>query len=166
MAHPDHHAESSARKFGGVPADYHAIHDWFDASKAHEALPVHRALRHHSHGIFEAQQVFGRSLVNSDGRVVPVRFVAEQHVREDCRRIPSVSDWLRGIPVASWMVNGVILPDSERVAPDNQADWRASVAAGQTILGFEDWLADREDRERSVSARFGSQRQAICNVHD
>ncbi|MDE0521124.1 MAG: hypothetical protein OXH79_04110 [Boseongicola sp.] len=156
MAHPNHHAESSARKFGGVPCDYHAIHDWFDASKAHEALPVHRALRHHSHGIFEAQQIFGRSLVNSDGREVPVRFVAEQHVREDCRRIPSVSDWLRCIPVASWMVNGVILPDSEPVAPDNQADWRASVAAGQTILGFADWLADREARERTVAARIGS----------
>jgi hypothetical protein len=30
MAHPFHHAVSSARKFGGVPADYQAIHDWFD----------------------------------------------------------------------------------------------------------------------------------------
>ena len=30
MAHPLHHAESSARKFGGTPADYQAVHDWFD----------------------------------------------------------------------------------------------------------------------------------------
>ena len=38
MAHPLHHAESSARKFGGVPSDYQAVHDWFDASKEHLAL--------------------------------------------------------------------------------------------------------------------------------
>ncbi len=38
MAHPLHHAESSARKFGGVPCDYQAVHDWFDASKEHLAL--------------------------------------------------------------------------------------------------------------------------------
>ena len=38
MAHPLHHAESSARKFGGVPSDYQSVHDWFDASKEHLAL--------------------------------------------------------------------------------------------------------------------------------
>jgi len=141
MAHPDHHADSSARKFGGRASDYHAVHDWFDATKAHEARPVHRALRHHSFGIFEAQRVFGRAIVNSDGRSVPVRFIGEQHVREDCRRIPTVSDWLRGIAVESWMVNGVILPDREALGSDLRADWRAAVAADRTILGFEDWVA-------------------------
>ena len=146
MAHPDHHSESSVRKFGGQPSDYHAIHDWLDASKAHDALPIHRAIRHHSFGIFDAQRVFGRAITNSDGRLVPVRFIAEQHVREDCRRIPSVSDWLRGIPVEPWMVNGVILPDVEPVSADPQADWRAAVAAGQTILGFQDWLVMQAQR--------------------
>jgi hypothetical protein len=28
MTHPVFHAESSARRFGGVPADYQGIHDW------------------------------------------------------------------------------------------------------------------------------------------
>ena len=45
MAHPLHHAESSARKFGGVPSDYQSVHDWFDASKEHLALFTHRAMR-------------------------------------------------------------------------------------------------------------------------
>ena len=54
MAHPLHHAESSARKFGGVPSDYQAVHDWFDASKEHLALFTHRAMRHHAQGLFEA----------------------------------------------------------------------------------------------------------------
>ena len=146
MAHPIHHAESSARKFGGKAGDYLAIHDWFDASKAHEALPSHRALRHHSFGIFEAQSVFGHEIVNADGRRVPVRFIGEQHVREDCRRIPSVSDWLRGVSLAPWMVNGVILPDIEKIGPDPRSDWQAAVASGQTDLGFREWLMERTSR--------------------
>ncbi len=159
MAHPDHHAESSARKFGGQPSDYHAIHDWLDASKAHLASPLHRALRHHSAGIFEAERVFGRAIVTSAGRSVPVRFIAEQHVREDCRCIPSLADWLRHIPVEPWMVNGVLLPDTEPVGPDPQADWRAAVASGQTTLGLRDWLSQHAlrfnedmDRESLASA--------------
>ncbi len=143
MAHPDHHAESSARKFGGYPSDYHKIHDWFDASKEHLALPMHRALRHHSQGIFEAERVFGRALLNSAGRRVPVRFIGEQHVREDCRRIPSLADWLRHIPPEPWMVNGVILADAEAAMTDLQADWRAAVASGATILGLQEWSAMR-----------------------
>ncbi len=146
MAHPIHHAESSARKFGGKPQDYQAIHDWFDASKAHDALPSHRALRHHSFGIFEAQSLFGHEIVNSGGRRVPVRFIGEQHVREDCRRIPSVSDWLRGIPLEPWMVNGVILPDIEAVGPDPRSDWQVAVTSGQTDLGYREWLAERSSR--------------------
>ena len=146
MAHPDHHAESSARKFGGRPSDYHAIHDWFDQPKSQVATPAHRAMRHHACGVWECQQRFGRSIVNSDGRSVPVRFIAEQHVREDCRWIPSVSDWLRHLRLEPWMVNGVILPDVEPVGPDPQADWRQAVADGQTLLGFRDWLAQNATR--------------------
>jgi hypothetical protein len=94
MAHPFHHSESSARRFGGVAGDYQAIHDWFDASKAHMAFFTHRALRHHTQGIFEAERLFGGTLINSAGRVIPVRWIGEQHVKEDCRgRIPSLADW-------------------------------------------------------------------------
>ena len=153
MAHPDHHAESSARKFGGQPSDYHAIHDWFDASKAHLASPIHRALRHHSAGIFEAERVFGRTVVNHAGRSVPVRFIAEQHVREDCRRIPSLADWLRHIPVEPWMVNGVLLPDVEPMGSEPDADWRAAVALGQTTLGLRDWLSQNALRLNEAMER-------------
>lgn len=58
MSHPYHHALSSARRFGGVPEDYLAIHSWFDASKELMCDPRHRALRHHAQGIFEAERVF------------------------------------------------------------------------------------------------------------
>ena len=62
MAHPWHHAVSSARKHGGVPEDYLAIHEWFDASKAHHGDFRHRALRHHTLGVFECEREFGVTL--------------------------------------------------------------------------------------------------------
>jgi uncharacterized protein DUF6915 len=34
MAHPLKHDESSTKTFGGKSADYLAIHNWFDESKA------------------------------------------------------------------------------------------------------------------------------------
>jgi hypothetical protein len=106
MAHPYHHALSSVRKWGGEVDDYLAIHEWFDGSKAHMADFRHRALRHHSEGIFLSERIFGKVITNSDGRVVPVRYIGEQHVNEDLGRIPSVADWLRRIQPEegdSWM---------------------------------------------------------------
>jgi hypothetical protein len=111
MAHPYHHSISSAKKFGGLPEDYQAIHDWFDATKAHYANWRHRALRHHSQGIFEAEQKFGTTITTSTGRQVAVRLIGEQHVREDLGFIPTVADWLRAIGDANeikpWMTRGV-----------------------------------------------------------
>lgn len=104
MAHPYHHALSSAKRFGGQPEDYQAIHDWFDATKAHEPSFRHRALRHHAEGIFECERVFGTTVKNSDGKDVPVRFIGEQHVKEDFSGyIPTIHDWLKGIPFEGWM---------------------------------------------------------------
>ncbi len=141
MAHSLHHAESSARKFGGTPADYLPIHNWFDSTKQYLALPGHRALRHHASGIWEAERVFGVAITNSSGRIVPVRFIGEQHVREDCRCIPTVAHWLKNLPIEPWMVNGVILPDIE-VDPETATmdQWRMAVAEGKTILGFAEWI--------------------------
>ena len=151
MAHPLHHAESSARKFGGAPSDYQAVHDWFDASKEHLALFTHRALRHHTQGIFEAERVFGNSLTNGAGREIPIRWIGEQHVREDCRgRIPSMADWFTRIQPAPWMANGHIDRLAHERVGDPRPEWLAAVAAGQTILGLRDWMAAR-DAVASVS---------------
>jgi hypothetical protein len=102
--HPHHHAMTTVKRWGGKPEDYAAIHDWFDATKEQLADVRHRALRHHAQGIFEAERVFGRVIVNSDGRQVPVRYIGEQHVKEDCGgRIPTVADWLCEIRMQPWM---------------------------------------------------------------
>ena len=91
------------RTFGGKAEDYLAIHNWFDESKAYFADFRHRALRHHTAGIFLAEELFGVAIVNSDGKRVPVRYVGEQHVREDPGRIPTVEDWLLEIKPQRWM---------------------------------------------------------------
>jgi hypothetical protein len=101
--HPYHHALSSAKKFGGKPEDYLDIHHWFDASKEFYANFRHRALRHHAQGIFECERVFGKTLTNSDGRTLPVRYVGEQHVNEDIGFIPSLQDWLSTMTAEPWM---------------------------------------------------------------
>ena len=103
MAHSYHHAVSSARKFGGVPEDYTAVHSWFDRSKEIVADFRHRALRHHAEGIWLAETIFGITIVNSTGRHVPVRLIGEQHVFEDLGRIPSFADWVRCIRPEPWM---------------------------------------------------------------
>ena len=107
MTHPINHARVSAKIFGGKPEDYVVIHDWFDATKETFADFRHRALRHHSQGIFEAERVFGATITNSDGKEVPVRYIGEQHVKEDCGgRIPTVADWFRNIKAEAWMSRG------------------------------------------------------------
>lgn len=107
MAHPYHHALSSVKKWGGVVGDYLPIHDWFDESKSYLADFRHRALRHHAEGIFMAEKFFGKTIKNSAGRVVPVRWIGEQHVQEDLGRIPTVADWLVRVKPDSWMCGGV-----------------------------------------------------------
>ena len=104
MAHAIHHAESSAKKFGGEAREFLAFHEWLDSSKSHLADFRHRALRHHSEGIFQLEQLFGSKITLSTGRVLPVRFVGEQHILEDLGRIPTVQDWLLRIQPEPWML--------------------------------------------------------------
>jgi hypothetical protein len=103
MAHPWKHAENSVRKFGGKAEDYLPIHNWFDESKAFFADFRHRALRHHAEGIFLAERIFGVTITNSEAKQVPVRYIGEQHVKEDLGRIPTAQDWLSQIKPERWM---------------------------------------------------------------
>ena len=103
MAHPYHHSLSSVKQWGGEVEDYQHLHEWFDASKEMFADFRHRALRHHAQGIFELERTFGKTIVLSTGRVIPTRWVGEQHVTEDMGFIPSLSDWLIHIQPQDWM---------------------------------------------------------------
>ena len=113
MAHPLEHAKSTARRFGGAPDDYLLIHSWFDESKAILADVRHRSLRHHAEGIFLAERIFGVAVRNSEGKEVPVRYIGEQHVREDLGRIPSFQDWAMAIRMQPWMYGQKFTKTSE-----------------------------------------------------
>ena len=91
------------KKWGGTAEDYIAIHNWFDESKKIVADFRHRALRHHAEGIFMAESIFGSIITISTGRVIPVRWIGEQHVREDLGFIPSFADWVREVRPRPWM---------------------------------------------------------------
>lgn len=100
---PFEHAKLAAKKWGGTTEDYQEIEDWFDQSKAHFPDMRHRALLHSSFGIYLAEQVFGTTITISTGREVSVRDIGEQHVIEDMGRIPTVQDYLEGLPFYEWL---------------------------------------------------------------
>jgi hypothetical protein len=118
MAHPLEHAQSSAKRFGGKPEDYLAIHNWFDESKAFFPDFRHRALRHHAEGVFLCEQIFGITLSNSDGKKVPVRYVGERHIKEDLRRVPTVQDWFSQIRPLRWMYGQRLTTQEEDLAKE------------------------------------------------
>lgn len=98
------HAKNSVRRYGGVPDDYLPIHNWMDSTKSAYADTRHRAILHNTFGIFLAEQVFGVTITNSEGKAVSVRDVAEDHVAEDCAgKIPTLEDWLGSIELRGWM---------------------------------------------------------------
>ncbi len=103
MSHPLHHALSSQKKHGGKVEDYLPLHNWFDETKAHFPDMRHRAMRHHSEGIFWAEKEFGVFIINSDGKMVPTRILGEQHVLEDIGFIPTIKDYLENMTQVNWM---------------------------------------------------------------
>jgi hypothetical protein len=108
---PYHHALSSVRKWGGKVDDYLPIHQFFDESKAHNADIRHRALRHHAEGIFLCERIFGPTITISTGRVIPTRYIGEQHVKEDLGWIPSLKDWFEHIEIQPWMLKVAVKPE-------------------------------------------------------
>lgn len=92
--HPFHHALSSAKKHGGTWGDYIDIHQWFDETKQYFGDARHRALRHHTAGIFWCEQQFGIT-IDVEDKDIPVRVIAEQHVIEDMGFLPSPEWWLK-----------------------------------------------------------------------
>src|SRR5713101_3102711 len=68
-------------------------------------------------GIFLAERIFGVAITNSEGKQVPVRYLGEQHVKEDLGRIPTAADWLSQIRPQRWMY-GQILTRAEMPAEE------------------------------------------------
>lgn len=99
---PRRHAKISAAKFGGTPDEYQKFHDWMDQSKMVLGDVRHRALLHHTLGIYLMEQTFGKVFVNSEGREVDVRDIGEQHVMDDLGWIPSPLHYFKTLGVQQW----------------------------------------------------------------
>jgi hypothetical protein len=111
MSKPYIHAQSSARRYGGVAEDYLEIHQLMDSSKATIGDNRHRALTHNAWFIGAGgplERIFGVVIINSNGREVSVRDIGEQHILEDFggKFIPSAQDYLEQMPCEEWMNNG------------------------------------------------------------
>jgi len=50
-----------------------------------------------------AETIFGPTITLSSGRVIPTRWIGEQHVTEDLGFIPSFADWVKCIRPEPWM---------------------------------------------------------------
>jgi hypothetical protein len=108
------HSRSSCRKFGGSPEDYIKIHEKIDSSKIAHAEVSHRCIFHSAFGIYLVEELFGKTILNSDGNEVSTRDIAEQHVLEDLGFIPSLSDWLHEMSVQPWMAGDMIAQNQGR----------------------------------------------------
>lgn len=97
------HSQLSVKRYGGKPEDYIHIHDFFDSTKAAYANVKHRAILHNTFGIFIVEKIFGHNIINSDGKTVSVRDIAEDHVVEDIGFIPTIEKWLTNLPFEDWM---------------------------------------------------------------
>lgn len=100
---PFEHAKKSSKKWGGKPEDYIKVHDFLDESKSHFPDMRHRAMLHNSFGIYLAERIFGHNITTSDDKLVSVRDICEMHVIEDMGRIPTVQDYLSGMPFYEWL---------------------------------------------------------------
>lgn len=106
MSNSWYHAQSAARHWGGDPADYLPIEEFIDGSKESFGDVRHRALYHHTQGVWLCQKVFGTTITvkRRHGEIqVPVREIAERHIVEDLGRIPSPGDWLNNMNIQAWM---------------------------------------------------------------
>jgi len=100
---PHLHGRLSVKKYGGQIVDYSAIHEFIDSTKIAIADVRHRAILHSAWGIYLCAKVFGDTITNSDGKLVSVRDVAEDHVLQDLGFIPTLERWLGTMPIEGWM---------------------------------------------------------------
>ena len=92
MAHPWYHAVLAARRYGGTPEDYLEVETWMDFTKSHTPDCRHRLLLHNAWGVFLAERILGATLTRaSDGKILPLRPLLEDHITQDFGRIPTLA---------------------------------------------------------------------------
>lgn len=94
------HAQISARRRGGQPSDYLAIHQFIDSTKNLCSDNRHRIF----HTMWAVNEIvlpiFGHTLINSDGIEIDIKDVCEKdHLLVDFRHrfIPTISDFVHAM---------------------------------------------------------------------
>ena len=107
MAHAYEHSLSAVRQWSGKPEDYMPINEFLDATKTYIHHSIHRLYRHHSEGIAEVEKVFGPFIINSDGKRVYTKYIAQRHIEEDCNgRVPNACEYIEALisgKIPKWM---------------------------------------------------------------
>lgn len=105
---------SASHKWGGTPEDYIEIESFIDSSKKTHGDYRHRAMYHHTLGVYLCEDMFGKTITiqkNKKSIEVPVRLIAERHIVEDLGFLPSPADYLKAIPYdddsTRWMSGSV-----------------------------------------------------------
>lgn len=109
-----YHAVSASHKWGGTPEDYLPIEEFIDSSKKAFGDYRHRAMYHHTLGVYLCEDIFGKTISiqkNTKTIQVPVRLIAERHIVEDLGFLPSPEHYLKHIPTDNdntrWMSGAV-----------------------------------------------------------
>ena len=120
------HADSSMKKFKGESKEDHdkflSIHAKMDCSKAWISDNRHRCLTHTMFWVKEVMiPLFGDCIALSNGKVVSVKDICEQHILEDYRMkfIPTPQDFIQEMNYKKWMQNGIgVPPSAEKLYPE------------------------------------------------
>jgi len=97
---PIKHCQISQKRWGGALEDYLPIHEFVDSTKVLCADNRHRIL--HTHWALDnvVLPLFGRTLINSDEKMVPVKEMVERdHLLPDYRNqfVPTLNDFVIAI---------------------------------------------------------------------
>jgi hypothetical protein len=109
-------AEIDAARLGADPACLFPLYAWFMETEGWFEDSRHLSMRHHTFGIFEAEDSFGVVMRLPSGTVVPTRYLAERHVYRVLGRVPAATDWLRRIKGRKWM--GAARKPGDVLGPD------------------------------------------------
>jgi hypothetical protein len=96
-------AAVSARHFDTTPETMLPLHNWFLETASWFPDTGHLAMRHHSFGIFQAEQRFGVVLTDGSSPPVPTRVLGEWHARAVLGRVPTAAEFIRLVKGQPWM---------------------------------------------------------------
>lgn len=90
------------------------IEEFIDSSKQTLGDYRHRAVYHHTLGVYLCETIFGKTITikkNTKEIQVPVRLIAERHIVEDLGFLPSPEHYLKNIPFGAdetkWMSGSI-----------------------------------------------------------